>query len=77
MMETASHRIMRLYRCNKVTGYQASALMYELIESVLTISARLAPHNRTRAIVDVDVVCIDELALLFKTTFLIISFFKV
>ena len=54
MVETASHRIVRFDWRNKIARYQTRALMNELIECVLTIGARLAPHYRTCTIVDFD-----------------------
>lgn len=57
-----AYQIVSLDRSDKVARNELSALMDELIERVLSIGTRLAPHNRTGAIVDLSISTRHELS---------------
>lgn len=51
MVEAGTHRVVRLCRRDEVARDQTGALMDQLVEGVLAVCARLAPHDRTSAVV--------------------------
>ena len=60
-----SYQIQRAAESDEVTWDKPRALMYQLIERVLAVGARLAPVNRTRCVCDSRSIDGDTLAVTF------------
>ncbi|GMR55918.1 hypothetical protein PMAYCL1PPCAC_26113, partial [Pristionchus mayeri] len=62
VVETISDRVERLGGSDEIGRNETSALVYQLVECVLAVRARLAPHDRARRVVDTSARSRDELA---------------
>src|SRR4051794_34579902 len=60
-----SYRIQRPAESDEVTRDEPSALMYQLVEGVLAVGARLTPVNRTGCVCDFCSIDRDTLAVTF------------
>ncbi|RNA23317.1 glucosephosphate isomerase [Brachionus plicatilis] len=73
VMQATSHRIVGMNRRDKVAWYQSCSLMNQLVESMLSIGAWLAPNYRTCAVINLLIVAGHKFTIRFHVTLLEIS----